>query len=121
MSEDTLPQTETVFHVSAKICKDIGRLVFEIESLFCSHNLLAEKNDCRNSDIQNMDLVIQSIEELAKLLETLGDSSNTDILYDFHFASESLNLEWMKELFLKNMDGSKDHVVEKYNPKVVIF
>ena len=68
-----------------------------------------------------MDLVIQSIEELAKLLEKIGKSSNSDIFYDFHFASDSINLEWMKELFLKNMEGSKAHGSEKYKSKVVLF
>ena len=121
MSEDTLHQTDTVFHVSAKICRDIGRLIYEIESFFCSHNFSTEINDCRSSEIQKMDLVVQSIEELAKLLEKIGKSSNSDIFYDFHFVSESINLEWMKEQFLKNMEGSKAHGSEKYKSKVVLF
>ena len=121
MNDDTLPQADTVFHVSAKICRDIGSLISEIESLFCSHNFLIEKSYRINPEIQKIDLAIQSIEELAKLLEKLGKNSDHQISYNFHFASESINLEWMKNIFLENMEGSKNYGINDTKSKIVLF
>ena len=68
-----------------------------------------------------MDLVIQSIEELAKLLEKLGKNSDHNISYDFHLASEGINLEWMKGLFLENMEDKKSRGTGEFRSKVVLF
>ena len=97
-------------------CREIRSFVLELEDFF--HGLDPNEGSIENAaQLQRLDLVLQSLEELSLLFQRMASSSPEDLRIDFCRAVQESRLEWIKQAFSEKVTelSVREHSVAKEN------